>query len=66
MAIHQGAKKKAPGLDGITAEFYQVYRERIKEDLTKIIADMYERGSMLNIKKWDFYSAYQSMLMQKL
>ena len=40
-AIKSGAKRRAPGIDGMSLEFYAVHWELIQNDLTEMLNDMF-------------------------
>ena len=45
-AIKQGKKRKSPGLDGISHEFFQVMWDIMKDDMLEIFQHMYTEGGI--------------------
>jgi hypothetical protein len=51
LAVHQGKKRRAPGIDGICLEFYQHTWDTTKHDILKILNHMYINGEILDSQK---------------
>ena len=51
LAIESLAKNKSPGNDGLTAEFYLIFFENIKDILTASFNKAYERGELSSSQK---------------
>jgi hypothetical protein len=51
LAVHQGKKRKTPGINDICLEFYQHTWDTTKHDILKILNRMYIDGEILDSHK---------------
>jgi hypothetical protein len=51
IAVHQGKKRKAPARDGICNEFFQYTWDVTKQDILKILNEIYIGGEVLHSQK---------------